>query len=425
MTMKDFMNLKKPYIWITIVTVVVLIFAGVVSVLDKEKTDSVDVPPQDIEVEVEEPVEEVKKEDHEIILDRFSKMDWNEVKENAKGFGEEGWQDGIVRLTELPEENLTLYGYNDAEYKLQGVAIDHDGNVSFYDWVYMSESEIQPEMYWNEAEKQLQVTLNLSIDENRNYEELHLLQEYDSMTLEDFSWKPEEYIPAIEEKLDGLVIGSYTDIQLGKKIKIQFIPVSGIEGVETPALLYEAEVIIVPHKDETIFEVGEVGMPPEKRSAEVMIEGMPNTYTEVSYVSENDYFLWYPEELKPADSHGNEAFVYMTEDGETIVNVTIVPGQDMKLGDKYLKSTANNFKKSGEYEKVTISKIQKLKSDSKNVSIRMISVTHDDTADCFYIVKDKTHTLLVTVSMPAEALEGWGVRVDEMIKTIAFAKVNN
>ena len=55
------------------------------------------------------------------------------------------------------------------------------------------------------------------------------------------------------------------------------------------------------------------------------------------------------------------------------------------------------------------------------MSIKTIEVVHDDTADRFYLVKGKEHVLLVTVSLPKEALEGMGERINQMLTTISFA----
>ena len=93
MTVKDFLNFKKPHFWVALVAVAVLAFAGVVSVLDKEEpVEQVEVPPAaEVTVEVEEEAEEPEKTESQIIMERFQKMDWEEVKENAKAFGDEGW----------------------------------------------------------------------------------------------------------------------------------------------------------------------------------------------------------------------------------------------------------------------------------------------------------------------------------------------
>ena len=121
--------------------------------------------------------------------------------------------------------------------------------------------------------------------------------------------------------------------------------------------------------------------------------------------------------------HGHEGFINKTVADEPDVQVIIVPEGDMKLGDSYLKEAAGNFKSSGEYKKVTVSKVKTLKADDKNVKIRMIEVIHDAAADRFYIVETKEQAVLITVTFGEEALEGWGARVNKMIQTISFAEV--
>lgn len=424
MTAKDFLNFKKPYFWIALVIILVLIFAGVVSVLDKEEpAETVDVPPtEEIEVEVEEASEEPEKTTSQIILDRFQDMDWEEVKSGAKEIGEDGWEEGIVLLAELPEEDITLYGYNDEEYKLQGVAIDHDGNVNYFDWIYMSEEQIQPEMYWNTKKDQLQITLNLYEGSGVNAEELHVLVEHDTKTLEDFALRSSDYLMEIESRMAGTAttVGDYVDIKLGTTMMLQFEPVKEEDGEENVLKLHQAVIYLNPSKDGYVFEIGDIGVEPETRTVSVSIEGMEKAYTEIQYISENQYSIWYPEELQAGTIHGYEGFTYQLENEEPLLQVLIVPEGEMDLDDSYLKEATGNYEVSGEYKKVTVSKVEKLKAESKDVTIKTIEVVHDGDVDRFYIVKDKNHTLLITVTMEEEAVEGWGARVNAMIQSITF-----
>ena len=423
MTAKDFLNVKKPHFWVSLVIILLLIFAGVVSILDKEEEIPVEVPPaEEIVVEVEE-AEKVKKTDKEIILERFTSMDWEEVKKNAKDFGEEGWENGIVVLAKLPEAGITLYGYNDEEYKLRGAAVDYNGNVNYFDWVYTSnKTYIQPEMYWNAQENQLQITLNLYEGEGVNAEELHVLVVYDTMTMEDFVLRSEDYLAEIQDRMAGTAtqVGAYVDIKLGKNMMLVFEPVKTVDGETEVLKLHQAMIYLNPSKDGFIFEIGDIGVEPEKRTASVEIEGIQEEYIEVQYISENGYELWFPGSMMPATIHGHEGFTNKPVEGESNVQVLLVPEGDMTLNESYLKEAAGNFKESGEYKKVTVSKVKTLKADDKDVAIKMIEVVHDDTADRFYMVKGKEAALLITVTMDKEALEGWGVRVDHMIQTIGF-----
>ena len=425
MTAKDFLNVKKPHFWTALAVIIVLGLAGVVSILDKEKpAEQVDVPPTEvIEVEVEEVPEEPEKTDSQIIIERFSSMDWDEVKKNAKEFGEEGWEKGIVILAELPNDKIALYGYNDEEYKLRGVAIDYDGNVNYFDWEYTSDKTYhQPEMYWNAEENQLQITLNLSDGEGVNAEELHVLVVHDTKTMEDFVLRSKDYLMEIEERMAGTAtaVGDYVDIKLGNTMMLQFEPVKTVDGEKAVMKLHQAVIYLNPSKDGFVFEIGDIGVEPEKRTASVEIEGIKEEYIEVQYISENGYELWFPGSMMAETIHGHEGFTNKAAADEPSAQVILVPEGDMKLNDAYLKEAAGNYKDSGEYEKVTISKVKTLKADDKNVKIKMIEVVHDDTADRFYIVENKEQALLITATMSAEGIEGWGARIDKMIQTITF-----
>ena len=427
MSAKDFINYRKPHFWVVLVIILVLIFAGVVSVLDKEEENvPVEVPVEEsLDVEVEVVPEAPKKTDAEIIMERFQAMDWAEVNASAKAFGEEGWENGIVRLAELPGAGIKMFGYNDEEYHYRGVAIDHDGNVNYFDWVYANEQHIQPEMYWKDSANQLQITFNLSEEGGINAEELHVLVEHDTATMEDFVYRSSDYLMEIEERLagTGISIGSYVNIKLGEVMMLQFEPVKVVDGVETTLKLHQAIIHLNPSKDGFVFELDDIGVEPEKREATIKIEGEEETFTEVQYINANGYSIWYPEYiLEPYKIHTQDGFVIPGQGDDSIVKVILVPEGEMELDEDYLQEAAGNFKSSGEYKKVKISKIQKLKSESENVTIKKIQVVHDDTADCFYLIKGKDSALLVTVSMTTESLEGMGARVDKMLQTVAFAE---
>lgn len=425
MAAKDFLNFRKPHFWAALAGVAVLGLAGAVSVLDKEEpVEPVEVPPAEevvVEVEEETPEEPVKTES-QIIRERFMNLDWDEVKKSAKAFGEDGWEDGIVILAENDYAGITLYGYNDADYKYKGVAIDHNDNVNYFDWQYTSDLHIQPQMYWDGSERQLQITLNVSEASGMNVEELHVLQEHDTMTMEDFAYRSSDYLMEIEEQLNGtgMKVGSYVDIKLGEPMMLKFTPVKTVDGQEEEQKLYQAVIHLTPTKDGFVFELGDIGAEPEKRTATIEIEGTEESYTEIRYISDEGFALWYPENMMAATIHGHEGFTNKAASGESSAEVLIVPEGEMKLSDSYLKEAAGNFKSSGEYKKVTVSKVKSLTADDKNVKIRMIEVVHDETADCFYIVQGKEQALLITVSLDAEALEGWGARINKMIQSIEF-----
>jgi hypothetical protein len=428
MTGKDFLNYKKPHFWTVLILLIILIFAGVVAVLDKEEpAEQVDVPPtEEVAVEVEEVPEEPKKTDSQIIIERFSAMDWDEVKKNAKQFGDDGWEKGIVILAELPNDKITLYGYNDEEYQLKGVAIDFDGNVNYFDWEYTSaKTYIQPEMYWNAGTNQLQITLNLHDGEGINAEELHVLMIHDTKTMEDFVLRSKDYLAEIQGRMDGTgtAIGEYVNIKLGNTMMLEFEPVKTVDGEEEILKLHQAVIYLKSSKDGYVFEIGDIGVEPEKRTAKIKIEGIEEEYTEIQYISAEGFSIWYPDYiLEPYKIYNHDGFVVPGQGEDSQVKVLLVPEGDMKLTDSYLKEAAGNYKSSGEYKKVTISKIKTIKADDKNVKIKMIEVVHDDTADRFYIIEGKNSALLVTVSMTKESLKGMGTRITRMLQTVTFVK---
>lgn len=426
MTGKDFLNFKKPHFWCALLGSAVLIYAGVVSVLDKEVTQ----PPveetitEEIQVEFEEEAEKPVKTDGQIIMERFKGINWEDVKQQAKKVGEDGWEKGIVLLGELPEVGIKLYGYNDAEYQLRGVAVDHNSYVNYFDWVYMSSKHILPEIYWNGSENQLQITLNLYDGTGVNAEELHVLVEHHTRTMEDFVLRSEDYLAEIEEELTGtgVKVGSYVDIQLGKTMMLKFEPVKTEAGEDIEMKVHQAEIMLKPTKDGFTFELGDIGVEPERRTAELKLKEGTENYTEIQYISNEGFSIWYPENMQPVNNFGHEGFSCKTEDGEVLVDVIIVVEKEMKVDDTYLKEAAGNFKFSGAYKKVSVGKVQKLKAEAENVTVKTIEVVHDGSADRFYAVKDKDQTLLITVTLSEKGLEEMGAKVDHMIQSITFKK---
>lgn len=422
--------MKKTYIGIALAIIFILILAVIVSVFDKkeEAPETAIVPETEIAVEVEkteEVVEAVKKTDGEIIMERFQNLDWAEVHARAKSFGEEGWEEGIVLLASIPSADIQLFGYNDEEYQYRGVAIEHGDHVNYFDWVYVSDSYIQPEMYWKESENQLQITLNLSDGTGIYAEELHVLVEHETGTMEDFLFASQEYIAEIENRLEGTgaSIGSYVNIKLGEVMMLQFEPVKLVDEEWIVMKLHQAVILLNPNKDGYVFLLDDIGVEPEKREAVVKIEGEKESFTEIEYVSNKGFSIWYPEMiLEPHRIYSHDGFVIPNVGDNSIVKVTLVPEDEMELTDEYLKEAAANYKDSGEFKKVKISDIKYIKADDKNVKIRMIQVVHDSTTDRFYIVEGEERALLVTVSLPTESLEGMGVRVNKMLQTIAFTE---
>ncbi len=155
-----------------------------------------------------------------------------------------------------------------------------------------------------------------------------------------------------------------------------------------------------------------------KRTTETEIEGVETAYTEIQYFSDQGYSLWYPENLKPENINGYDGFL---DSEDSNVEIIIVPQEsDLSLDDEYLKEAAANYRVSGEYKVVTVSKVKNLTSEDRNVTIRMIEVVHDGDMNRFYIVEGKEQMLLITVSLEEEAVEEWKTKITKMVQTIIF-----
>ena len=96
------------------------------------------------------------------VVSRFRNMDWSEIRKRrlADSNDPDIWKE-VVCIAEIPEESIKIYGYNDAEWSFEGVAIEIGNDVNYFDWIYTSPQCRLPECYWNQAGRQLQVALNI------------------------------------------------------------------------------------------------------------------------------------------------------------------------------------------------------------------------------------------------------------------------
>lgn len=175
-------------------------------------------------------------------------------------------------LAEIPEQGITMYGYNDEEYLGQGVVIKMDEDVSYFDWTYLSPRCIFPEMYWNEELKQLQVALNIYSGTGVSAQQFHILQRYETGTFEDCVVDIQDYSALLGERLkfdydgekqfliildkrndsqlaeidvswmegrkvEGIFAGEISNFRMGEQIWLEFVPGYQVEGWD--ALQYE------------------------------------------------------------------------------------------------------------------------------------------------------------------------------------------
>lgn len=147
--------------------------------------------------------------------------------------------DGIRCIGEIPERGIRLYGYNDDEVGDRGVALEMGEDMYYFDWYYTSPRGRQPEMYWDEEKRELQISCEIYTGTGVSAEEFHLLRVEDN-TLQESDFSLEDYCALLEERIGwsfdeetrDLVL---TDKKSGEVLQAVAIPedwgdkVSGVE----------------------------------------------------------------------------------------------------------------------------------------------------------------------------------------------------
>lgn len=116
---------------------------------------------------------------------RFMQLDWEQVKKNSLSLDDADWERRTVRIGEIPQKNIAIYGFNDEEWFGRGVAIELGKDVNYFDWTYAAPRGVNIECYWNETDRQLQVALNIYTGTGFDAWELHVLQQHDTGRLTD------------------------------------------------------------------------------------------------------------------------------------------------------------------------------------------------------------------------------------------------
>ena len=141
------------------------------------------------------------------VMDRLMGLYWDEVRSRSLAVTNDPgiWRD-VVCIAEIPEESIKIYGYNDEECFGEGVAIEIGDDVNYFDWIYTSPQCRLPECYWNQADRQLQVALNVYTGTGAAAQALHLLQYDDDNVLQDYALELDEMQEMLYERI-GYFIG--------------------------------------------------------------------------------------------------------------------------------------------------------------------------------------------------------------------------
>ncbi len=219
------------------------------------------------------------------VMSRFLKIEWDD-RITGLPFTENPDFSGIVCLGELPEYGIRVYGYNDEEVQGRGVAIDINGDVNYFDWEYMTPRAVLPELYWNEEKRQLQIAFHTYAGTGIDAEELYVLQQFDTGTLEPGRLTMADYGTSVakrigwsaDENTNGLTLidydtdqaffrttasGHVTDVdfvsvsefELGDTITFRFRPGYAVDG----GVIYEYEDMPVIEMEVLVNDPGENG----------------------------------------------------------------------------------------------------------------------------------------------------------------------
>lgn len=150
-------------------------------------------------------------------MEKLMQISWEEVRKSPVYDYSGEWNSSVYKLAELPEPDISMFGYADSDGFASGVAIAHKGHVSYFDWLYTSVHGAMPDLYWDEADKQLQVCLHPSSGTSYSVDELHILKEDASMRLEDFCFGVKEYASILTNRVE------YTVMEENDKQLIQFM----------------------------------------------------------------------------------------------------------------------------------------------------------------------------------------------------------
>ncbi len=270
---KSVLNYKKPALWIMIAAAAVvgilaicfltdpgreteeetpLSFPAVTEDPDNQSTENIDVESGSIENQSMENGGEsteqmddrqVSEDDRIDVMSRFMDIPWDEI-EAIQNVGYYDYRfDKIICIGEIPEYDIRVYGYNDEDVSGRGVAIDIAGDVNYFDWYYISPRLIMPKLYWDEEERQLQMTIHIHTGTGFDAEDLVILQQYDTGTLGPHYFTYGDYSEILSERIgysfdDGSRELTLTDTVTGRDVASVTIPEGEIIGIECGGISY-------------------------------------------------------------------------------------------------------------------------------------------------------------------------------------------
>lgn len=170
------------------------------------------------------------------VVARFSMVDWSEV-EQLPYIDNENDLSHVICIGEIPEQAIRMYGYNDEEIQGYGVAIQIGDDVNYFDWAYTSPRLVMPKLYWDEESRQLQVALHTNTGTGAASEELYVLQQYDTGTLQPYHFGDKQYNAVLEERIqysfdEAKQLLMLVDTVTGETLAELSVPEGRVTGLE-------------------------------------------------------------------------------------------------------------------------------------------------------------------------------------------------
>lgn len=168
------------------------------------------------------------------VIERFHGVEWDELEAGKLKFTGEIYANSteIQCIGEIPEYQIKLYGYGDDDYQGIGVAVQIGEDVNIFDWTYASPRELPPSVYWNEKDKILQTSLKIYTGTGVAAEELHILRQYDTGTLDDSIFTLDDYSLLLQQMI------GFQYLEKEKRLKLILLSdqsiLTEIENIDEP-----------------------------------------------------------------------------------------------------------------------------------------------------------------------------------------------
>ncbi|WP_343247179.1 M56 family metallopeptidase [Diplocloster hominis] len=140
-------------------------------------------------------------EDREQLMDRLNAVTVQQLDQIQKTYDGSETEEVII-LAELPEDQITLYGYNDTEYSDRGILIRNGEEISRFDIEYgTSPRALPPEIYWDSVKEQLQMKILGASGTGLNIWNLYIFEKSQDGSLIKTMFQPEDYTSQLEQKI--------------------------------------------------------------------------------------------------------------------------------------------------------------------------------------------------------------------------------